>query len=776
MPRGGSWCCAAGCRVLLRLPAPSIALVTLFARFATPPPSVVAQVVAEPTDTVVRADGHDEADSEIRTLRAAAVGGDIMRLDGHLDEPAWLAADSLTDLRQREPRAGVPATEHTTVRVLRGPEDLYVAVRAFDDAARLIRATELRRDADLTVDDYVTLLIDSFRDHRGAFLFRTNPNGAMWDAQLNGLDDLNEDWNGIWQVATARDATGWTAEFRIPYRTLRFRAGETTFGFNIERFIRRKNEEVLWRSWGRAEGLFQLLNEGELVALGPLRRRQDVDVRPYALARAVTPQYDADGVAQVDGDLSAKAGIDAKVAVLPTLTADLTVNTDFAQVEADRQVINLSRFPIFFPEKREFFLESSGLFTFGTAERAQLFYSRRIGLDTAGSPVPILGGARLYGKAGPWTVGAIDARTGRGEEANDLVLRVKHDLLQRAYVGAILMDRSGPGLPGGAERAAGLDLDFPLVLGGRNLEPAFWIAGTQVPGVAGTPSAWRLSTDYPNDLFDNFVSLYRIDAGFSPTLGFVRRTGIWETTGHLDFMPRPRMLGIRQLDLLFPIPSWDIIANETGSIGRSRDWQTAEFEWRPLGGDFQNGDHFEINIQRFLDAPASPFEIFRGTTVPSGRYWWTRGELQYAISPGRQLSLAPILSVGHFYGGTNTELDLDATWRPGGKIIVGTALSRSAVRLPQGRFTALQTTLRLEYAANTRTDFLAFVQTDNEDQRIDFNLRFHWIPTIGDDVYVVWNSGYTTDPAARLHFPSARVLGKPLYGALVIKAIHRLTP
>jgi hypothetical protein len=238
-------------------------------------------------------------------------------------------------------------------------------------------------------------------------------------------------------------------------------------------------------------------------------------------------------------------------------------------------------------------------------------------------------------------------------------------------------------------------------------------------------------------------------------------------------MPRPKVLGIRQLDI--EIPSWDIIADEAGSPLRSRDWQTAEFEWRPLGGEFQNGDHFEINIQRILDAPTTPFEVFRDVTVPPGRYWWTRGELQYAISPGRRLSLAPLLSIGHFYDGTNTEIDLDATWRPGGRVILGTSIARSAVNLPAGRFTAVQTTTRIEYAASTRSSVLLLLQTNNEDERVDVNLRFHWIPTIGDDVYVVWNAGYTTDSAARFRFPSVHALGKPLQGALVVKAVHRLT-
>ena len=701
------------------------------------------------------------------TAHLKASIADQMVLDGRLDEPAWLGCDSLVDFRQQEPLEAAPATERTVVRVLRGSDALVVGIRAYDRSAQLIRATQLRRDADLTVDDYVTLLIDSFGDRRGAFVFRTNPNGARWDAQLIGIEDLNENWDGLWDVAATRDSLGWTAEFRIPYRILRFAGGVSQIGFNAERFIRRKNEITLWRSFGRTEGLYQLLNEGQLTGLNGLTRRRDIEFRPYALASASADDHSLDGTSLGGAGATAKAGVDAKLAASPTLTADFTINTDFAQVEADSQVINLTRFPVFFPEKREFFLESSGIFDFGTAERAQLFYSRRIGLKE-GVPVSILGGARLHGKAGPWTLGMLDARTGSGDEANDFVLRVKHDVLARSYIGAIGIVRSGPGVVG-SERAAGFDVDLPLVVGGRNLEPSFWIAGTQVPGVSGTPLAWRVATDYPNDLFDNFVSLYRLDSGFSPTLGFVRRTGIWETTGHIDFMPRPHVLGIRQLDLLL-VPSWDIIADESGTLFRSEDWQTADFEWRPLGGTFQSGAMFELNLQRSLDAPTDSFDLFRGIQLPPGRYWWKRGEVRFTTSPSHPLSL------GDFYDGTDTQFSLSGTWRGGGHVILGAEYDRNDVRLSVGKFTAVQASTRLEYAFNTRTDILAFAQFNNDDERVDLNLRFHWIPAIGDDLYVVWNAGYTTDPSAPHRFPSTWAIGHPLTSGLVVKAIHRFGP
>ena len=712
--------------------------------------------------------------SALRSQLRAAPGAGAVLLDGRLDDPAWLTADSITDFRQLDPAEGEPSTERTVVRVLAGPDALYVGVWAYDRDMRAVRATQLRRDADLTVDDYITLLIDSFHDRRGAFLFRTNPNGAMWDAQLVGIDNVNANWNGIWDVSVTRDSLGWTAEFRIPYQTLRFPGGATSLGLNVQRFIRRKNEETLWQSYHRTEGLLRLLHEGELTGLDQLRRGRPLELMPYVLGKATANDHDAAGTSLGGGGVAPKAGVDAKLAVSPTLTADFTVNTDFAQVEVDSQVINLTRFPVFFPEKRGFFLESSGIFDFGTQQVAQLFYSRRIGLGDDGEPVPILGGARLSGKAGPWALGFLDARTGSGEEANDLVVRVKRDLFQRAYVGGMALQRSGPGVAG-AERSAGFDVDLPLVIRGQNLEPFAWIAGTQVPGVPGTPKAWRIATDYPNDLFDNFVSLYRIDQGFTPTLGFIRRTGIWETTGHVDFMPRPKVLGIRQLDFEL-IPTWDIIANEQGSVLRSRDWQTATLQWIPLGVTMQSDDHFEVDVLRSLDVPTDSFEVFRGVRIAPGRYWWTRGELHYLSSPGRPLSLTTILAFGGFYDGTNTEVTLETTWRKSGHLILGAGVGRSRVSLSTGNFTALQATGRVEYAFNTHTDFLGFLQYNNEAQRIDFNLRFHWIPTIGDDVYIVWNSGYTTDPGVPHQFPNPHTLTHPLNGALVIKAVHRLVP
>src|SRR5467141_2852469 len=335
------------------------------------------------------------------TIRATAIRTPVT-LDGGLDEPFWTTTDSIHDFRQREPIEGSPATERTVVKVAHDADALYIAVRCYDSDARGVRASQLRRDADLSSDDNVRILIDGCNDRRSAFVFATNPNGAQWDGQFSGVDDLNENWNGIWDVAVSRDSAGWTAEFRIPLLALRFHGGTNPeFGFNVRRFIRRKNEEDLWRSYGRAQGLYHLNNEGRITDLGDLRRPHDVELYPYALGRAVEAEHDSVGGETAGGYLGGKGGVDAKVGLTPTLTADVTVNTDFAQVEADQQVINLTRFPFFFPEKRQFFLESSGLLDYGTPGMVQLFYSRRLGLDTSGAPVPIIAGGRVYGRRGP---------------------------------------------------------------------------------------------------------------------------------------------------------------------------------------------------------------------------------------------------------------------------------------------------------------------------------------------------------------------------------------
>ncbi len=694
-----------------------------------------------------------------------------IRLDGRLNEGVWRQADSITDFRQREPDEGAPASERTVVRVAMDDQALYVAVRA-DEPPSQIRASQLRPDADLSSDDHVSVLIDSFDERRSAFIFETNPSGARVDAQLEGSGHPNRSWNGIWNVVVRRDAAGWTAEFRIPFQTLRFRPGSTAFGFNVRRYIRVKNEEDLWRGWRRTQGLDRLIDEGRITGLGAARRGTYVALRPYVLGQAREAGYDTTGARLSRAGLRGKFGLDAKLPITGTLTADLTVNTDFAQVEADQQVINLSRYPLFFPEKREFFLESSGIFSFGSTRRTQMFYSRRIGLGEDG-PVPIVGGARLYGRTGPWVLGLLDVRTGKGDEANDAVIRVRHDVLANSYVGFMATSRSGPGVMGD-QWAAGMDGDFPLVIHGRNLEPSFWMMAADTAR-APTRLSWDASLSYPNDLFRGALSFDEVQSGFDPTLGFVRRTGVIESSGRIEYQPRPAIPGLRRLDFKI-VPSWQIQAPLGGSLLKPGTWESASFEWRPLGGDLQSGDHFEVNIDRELDAPTDTFSLYPGAVVQPGHYWWTRGQVHYFTGSGRPWGLGASLGWGGFYDGSDFSLHLSGTWRVNGHLGLDGTVQRDAVRLPTGRFTALTLGTRIRYAFTTRSDFLAYTQYNDETRTAYFDLRFHWVPRIGDDVYVVWTSGYSTSPTATYPFPHWSALRRPLEGALVVKAVYRIAP
>ena len=503
------------------------------------------------------------------------------------------------------------------------------------------------------------------------------------------------------------------------------------------------------------------------------RGNRPIELRPYLLGRAVAPSYDITGTRLATGGSDGKAGLDAKVGVSPTLTADLTLNTDFAQVEADQQVINLTRFPTFFPEKREFFLESSGLFDIGTPERVQLFYSRRIGLDTNGAPVPILGGARMYGKQGPWSIGLFDARTGGSENANDVAVRVGHDLLDRSTIAAMFVDRSLTGRAT-SERGAGVDLDFPLVVSGHNVEPHFWLMGTRTPAAPGTPARLACLDRLPERSVRQLrlaVSHRRWFRADDRLRAAHRHLGN-DRTYRLPAAPRH----VRHSSLRSHADSnlGHHRRPVDGDLSRPSTWQTADFEWHAFAGDLQSGDHFEVNVQRDLDAPTASFDLFRDISVAPGRYWWTSGNAQYETSAGRPVSLSAVVGTGQFYDGHSSTAEVGGTVRGGGHVIVGATYSVTSARLSAGAFTATQLTGRLEYAFSTRASFLGFAQYQNEDRRTDFNLRFHWIPTIGDDVYVVWNSGFTTDPIAPWRFPGGRALSHPLNGALIVKAVHRL--
>src|SRR5205823_4406081 len=378
---------------------------------------------------------------------------EALKIDGLLDEPAWSLAQPATDFRQERPTEGAPASERTEVRVLFDDKNIYFGIRAFDSEAGHINARDLVRDSNFPNDDKIEILIDTYHDRRNAFRFAVNPLGTQQDALITDEGrDVNVSWDGSWVSAGRIYDSGFTVEIAIPLTTLRFKEGIDTWGLNFARIIRRKNEESLWTSWQRSFGLERVSQAGELAGVAEIRRRRLREIKPYASGewREGVPLIGKPGF---DAGARGNAGIEvAKLGITPSLTAEFTVNPDFGHAEVDNQVINLSRFSVFFPEKRDFFLENSGIFLFGRQGSNQAFFTRRIGLTDRGQPVSIDYGAKLTGKAGSYNIGFLQVQThsaGQGKSGLEIprqqftVFRIKRDILKRSTIGAIIVNRQG---------------------------------------------------------------------------------------------------------------------------------------------------------------------------------------------------------------------------------------------------------------------------------------------------------------------------------------------
>src|SRR5438552_9257815 len=450
-----------------------------------------------------------------RRIQAVRVA-DAIKIDGLLDEPAWSLAQPATEFLQQQPSEGAPASERTEVRVIFDDKNIYFGIRAFDSDAAHINARELVRDADFSNDDTVAILLDTYHDRRNGFRFVVNPLGTQQDALITDEGrDINITWNGTWVSAGRIDDRGFTVEIAIPLTTLRFKEGIESWGFNVSRVIRRKNELSLWTSWQRSFGLERISQAGELAGVGEIRQRRLREIKPYASGewREGVPLIGKNGL---DGGVRGTVGIEvAKLGITPSLTAEFTVNPDFGQAEVDDQIVNLSRFSVFFPEKRDFFVENSGIFLFGREGSNQAFFTRRIGLTDRGQPVSIDFGAKVTGKIGPYSVGFLQVQTRKlGEASTGLgiprqqfsVLRVKRDILKRSYIGAILVNRQGATAVGGESYnlVGGADAEFNLT--DHYKVKAFWM-GSATPGVRSGAGSSRLESIFENDLY-RFITVY----------------------------------------------------------------------------------------------------------------------------------------------------------------------------------------------------------------------------------------------------------------------------
>jgi len=673
------------------------------------------------------------------------------KVNGDLDEEAWKQAAPITHFTQREPQEGAAASERTEVRIVYNDRAMFIGVWCYDSQPDGIIANELQRDFSYDEEDNFEVIFDTYRDRRNGFLFVINPNGARFDALVTDEGNgINTDWNGIWDTRANVNDSGWFAEIEIPFSTLRFADDSVqVWGVNFERNLRRKREQVLWQGFSRNYELEQVSQAGTLAGLQNIRRGSTLEIKPFAsggLQRGFAPFSD-------ERETLRKVGVDFKYPLAQSLTLDATVNTDFAQVESDRAQINLTRFPLFFPEKREFFLEGAGIFQFNFGEWPIPFYSRRIGI-VAGEQIPIIAGARVVGKAGDYDLGALDIQTAKKDSvptANFAVLRVKRNILKQSYVGVLATNKK---LAGSHNRLFGADanLRFSNIFGDNTLEIGGAVAGTQTPALHGDNLAYRFFVDFPNDFIDHFIGIRSVQKNFNPETGFVPRFGK-QLSWALRIAPRPGKWGIRQL-VFKPVDVeyfWDADNRP----------ESAFWEWRPFGFLTESGEFFEFNIQRNFDRLDEDFNIFDAVNIPKGRYHFTHYEIQFETNSSRPLAAELFYNWGDYYTGSRKNFSLAATVKANKHLALSTDYSRNDIALAAGSFTTKEVGGRVRYAFSTRLNTSLFAQWNNEDELVNVNFRLHWIPEIGSDVYLVYNQLFDTTSKTR---PArATVLAKVAY-------------
>ena len=672
------------------------------------------------------------------------------KLDGVLTDEVWKQALPLTHFTQREPAEGKSATERTEVRIVYNDKSLYIGVWCFDSEPEKIIANELRRDFDYGVDDNFEIIFDTYRDMRNGFLFITNPNGARFDAlSTDEGKSVNANWNGVWDVRTSMNGEGWFAEIEIPHSTLRFPDDSVqVWGVNCERNIRRKREQVLWQGHSRNYELEQVSHAGLLLGMRDIHRGSALEVKPY-----ISGGYQQDFIPEHSSTTLTKVGLDIKYPLTQTLTLDLTANTDFSQVEADRARINLTRFPLFFPEKREFFLEGAGMFDLNFGAQPLLFYSRRIGLSQ-GEQVPIIAGVRVVGKMNEIDIGVLNMQTAKkGNEptSNFAVLRVKHSILDQSYVGMMFTNKQ---FADGYNRGFGADANFRFsdIFGGNVLEIGGAFAGTSTAALSGENLAYRIYVDYPNDFIDHFLGFRGVQENFNPELGFVSRRGN-HLSWALRIAPRPGVLGIRRLEFK-PVDVeyyWDI-----NNVPESAFW-----EWRPLGFATESGEFFEFNIQRTFDRLDEDFTVFEGVVVPRGKYHYTHYEIQFETNSSRTISSGVFFNWGKYYTGSRRTLAASATLKPNKYLSLSADYTTNWVDLASGSFNSRELGGQIRYAFSTLLNTSLFAQWNNEDRQVNLNFRLHWIPNIGSDIFLVVDN--LADLSRRLRNSRTTILMKVAY-------------
>ena len=687
------------------------------------------------------------------------------RVDGHLDETFWQDIAPVTDFIQVWPDDGAPETERTEVRIAYDRDNLYFAFSCYDANPELIRAKNLERGGRNDRDDHVYIGLDTYQDGRNAYLFEMNALGTQDDATITdeGLTIDSFSWDAVFRSETVINEQGWFMEVAIPFRQLRFPEGDDlSFGLMLSRMVNRKNERGMWPAIGLEYGnsftvLAAVSQYGTLRGLRNVRRGRNIEIKPYVITGAQRSRPDL-AVEDTESEFTRDLGVDFKYGISSNLTLDLTVNTDFAQVESDNVQLNLSRFSLFFPEKREFFLERSGLFEHGNPGSTQTFFSRRIGLEDQ-----ILAGARLTGQLGPVSGGVLNIETGEGMgdllgsgSANNTVARVRTTPLPRATVGAILTNLQQDTT---YNRALGVDAQVRFW---SSSQFNAWVTNVWDSDSTLNDAAGHVRLRLQNDLYGAQATFTSVGENYAPALGFVRRRNMRQYTGRLSYSPLVEWAALPMIRRLDIQGDYDYIEGQDG------EKQSTEVQVQARA-EFDRRDRVEVEYQRQFERLEDSFFIRSDAEIPAADYTFSRVRLSGETDSSRRLYGSGRVSTGAFFHGDRTDFGGSVGFRQSRHLSLEGSINHSIIDLPieNGSFDATTVSLSILAAVSRKLFARSLIQYDNFSRDLQANIRVDWIHTPGSDLFVVFNTGYHfTDGNDVLFDPNLNVVLRDQVGVV----------
>ncbi|MDP5071177.1 MAG: carbohydrate binding family 9 domain-containing protein [Congregibacter sp.] len=654
-------------------------------------------------------------------------------LDGLvLNDPSWLAVPSLDGFLQIQPDEGRRASQRTEVKVAFTKDALYIGVIAYDDDPDSILVTDSRRDSSLAQTDGFQIIIDGVGDRQNGYVFGTNPAGIEYDGQVVKEGAVNLDWDGSWQVVAAITESGWSAEFEIPFTTLRYGGNpDIGWGMNFQRNIRRNNEIAFWAPLDRQRTLSRVSEAGTIRGISAPKPR-NLQITPYVLGSA------RQGGVLEETVIEQEVGVDIKYSITPNLTLDATYNTDFAQVEVDDVVINLDRFSVFLPEKRPFFLENADQFSVGDPQEVELFFSRRIGI-VDGAPVPIEGGLRLSGKVGDSTnVGLLymsdDGLPGVAPQNDFLVARINEELPNRSAIGAMVVQRRGDGslnADGSADENDAYAIDGRLGIG-DNLLLSGWAAKTRTPGLDGDDHAFAVKANYDAAKWSSNLEYSEVHEDFNPEVGFLLRDDYKRVEAFVMRRFRPKdFMGLLEVRPHYSLRNyWDLDGFlETG-------FQHLDTHW-----EFRNGYRIDTGMNYVKDGLQQPFEIIDNVFIPAGTYSGPEAQISFNTDLSQPLSFQSRLNAGDKFGGDRVSFTPTVAFRIGETFSseLSVIYTDFDLPIPGGDFSVALTRLRLSYSFSPKALLQAVIQYNDANQTLSTNLRFALLRTANSGLYVVYN-------------------------------------